>query len=341
MAAGSGAWRLLSWIVAGLGVATVLFVVLTFEDQEPADLSVRWDPIGITLCGVGCGALFFAVSYLSVSPFLSLPVLLPFVAGAVSLLAALVWEYVSRHALMPIRGLAHTIPVAGISTAMIAGASSVALIQLSQTTLQAKGVSPTHAGLLFFSEFLAAIVAAGVFGALFRTRYTPLLALGGLLLLGAGGGLVVAATTGPDALVAIAACLIGLGTAFSVAPALFISGFSLPSKNLPRIFALIELLRGVAAFLAGPLLLHLAETLGGIAACAARAGWRSRYPSRGPRSSSPSSCSATAACRSPTSTPGSTATSPPCTRRRCSPRLAGAESATRPRPNPGEPAAQV
>lgn len=57
--------------------------------------------------------------------------------------------------------------------------------------------------------------------------------------------------------------LIGLGTGFSVAPALFISGFSMPSKNLPRIFALIELLRGVAAFLAGPLLLHLAETLGG------------------------------------------------------------------------------
>jgi hypothetical protein len=90
------------------------------------------------------------------------------------------------------------------------------------------------------------------------------LARGGLLLLGAGGGLVVAATTGPDALVAISVCLIGLGTGLSVAPALLISGFSLPSKNLPRIFALIELLRGVAAFLAAPLLLQLAETLGGI-----------------------------------------------------------------------------
>jgi MFS family permease len=265
VAAGADAWRLLSWVVAGLGAATVLLVLLTFEDQEPADLSVRWDPIGIALCAAACGSLFFAVSYLPASSLASPAVLVPFVVGAVALLGALVWEFFSRHALMPIRGLAHTIPVAGISTAMIAGASSVALIQLAQTTLQAKGVSPTHAGLLFFPEFGAAIVAAVAFGALFRTRYTPLLALGGLLLLGAGGGLVVAATSEPDALVAIAACLIGLGTGLSVAPALFISGFSLPSANLPRIFALIELLRGVAAFLAGPLLLQLAESLGGIA----------------------------------------------------------------------------
>jgi hypothetical protein len=251
--------------VAGLGVATVAFVVLTFEDQEPADRSVRWDPIGVALCAAACGSLFFAVSYLPASSLSSLAVLLPFVAGVLALLGALVWEFFSRHALMPIRGLAHTIPVAGISTAMIAGASAVALIQLAQTTLQAKGVSPTDAGLLFLPEFGAAIVAAVAFGALFRTRYTPLLALAGLLLLGAGGGLVVAATTGPNGLVAVAACLIGLGTGFSVAPALFISGFSLPSQNLPRIFALIELLRGVAAFLAGPLLLQLAESLGGIA----------------------------------------------------------------------------
>jgi hypothetical protein len=48
----------------------------------------------------------------------------------------------------------------------------------------------------------------------------------------------------------------------SVAPALFTTGFTLPSPELPRVFALIELLRGAAAFLAGPLLLHMSETVG-------------------------------------------------------------------------------
>jgi hypothetical protein len=40
-------------------------------------------------------------------------------------------------------------------------------------------------------------------------------------------------------------------------------GFSLDSPLLPRVFAMIELLRGVAAFLTGPILLHIAMTTGG------------------------------------------------------------------------------
>src|SRR3954447_2450028 len=182
--------------------------------------------------------------------------------GAAALVAAILWEFFSRRPLMPIRGLAHTYPVIGILTAMIAGASSVALIQLSQTALQQKGLSPVHAGMLFWPEFAAAVVAAVAFCSLFRTRYTPILAFAGLLLLGGGGALVVNAATGPDALVVVGSGLIGLGTGFSVAPALFITGFSMPSKSLPRSFAVIGLLRGVAAFLAGPLLLPLAETVG-------------------------------------------------------------------------------
>lgn len=66
---------------------------------------------------------------------------------------------------------------------------------------------------------------------------------------------------------------VGLGVGSSVSPALFATGFSLPSRQLPRIFALIELLRGAAAFLAGPLLLHLAETAGAPAAGIGSAAW--------------------------------------------------------------------
>jgi hypothetical protein len=68
--------------------------------------------------------------------------------------------------------------------------------------------------------------------------------------------------TGSEALVVIGSGATGVGVGASVAPALFTAGFTLPSPELPRVFALIELLRGVAAFLAGPLLLHMSETVG-------------------------------------------------------------------------------
>src|SRR3954469_1665781 len=185
--AGGGDWRPLFWIVAGLGALALLFVLLTYEDQEPMDPRAPWDPVGISLAGIGSGALFFAVSFTGAHPFLSLPVLLPFLAGATALVAAIAWEYFSRRPLMPLRGLAHTYPVVGILTAMIAGASSVALIQLAQTVLEREGRSPLEAGMLFWPEFGAAVVAAFIFGRLFRTKYTPVLVITGLLTLAGGG----------------------------------------------------------------------------------------------------------------------------------------------------------
>jgi hypothetical protein len=62
---------------------------------------------------------------------------------------------------------------------------------------------------------------------------------------------------------AIASGLIGLGVGGSVAPALFIAGFSLRNNALQRVFAIIELLRAVAAFMVAPVLAHVAATVGG------------------------------------------------------------------------------
>jgi len=60
---------------------------------------------------------------------------------------------------------------------------------------------------------------------------------------------------------AAAAGLLGLGVAASVSPALFVAGLSLPARLLQRVFALVELLRAVAAFLTAPILVFLAGTL--------------------------------------------------------------------------------
>jgi hypothetical protein len=42
-----------------------------------------------------------------------------------------------------------------------------------------------------------------------------------------------------------------------------VAGFSLPSNNLQRVFAIVELMRAVAAFMIAPLFAHFAATVGG------------------------------------------------------------------------------
>jgi hypothetical protein len=57
--------------------------------------------------------------------------------------------------------------------------------------------------------------------------------------------------------------LTGLGLGATVAPALFVAGFSLPSASLQRVFAIVELLRAVAAFMIAPIFAHFASTAAG------------------------------------------------------------------------------
>ena len=81
-------------------------------------------------------------------------------------------------------------------------------------------------------------------------------------MLAAGAALLTGLTAGASALVAVAAALVGFGVGASVSPALFLAGFSLRSAQIQRVFALIELLRGVTAFLVAPVLLFLATAIG-------------------------------------------------------------------------------
>jgi MFS family permease len=260
LAAGAHAWRPLFWIVAGLGGLALLFSLLTFEDQEPQDPSAPWDWVAIALAGGGCAAAFFGASELATHPMMSVIVFIPLVAGTAMIVTLVVYEYQVRRPLMPVRQLATTFPVAGVTIAMTAGAASVAAIELAETALQKHG-NPAHIAMLFWPEFGGAVVTALLFGALFRTRFTPVLALAGTILLAGGATALSGVATGPHVLVVVGSGLIGLGVGASVSPALFISGFSLASRQIQRVFALIELLRGVAAFMVAPILVHLAVTI--------------------------------------------------------------------------------
>jgi hypothetical protein len=114
------------------------------------------------------------------------------------------------------------------------------------------------------------MATAGIFGAIFRTRFTPVYAVGGLVVLCVAAAVLTGVVTGGDLRIALGAGLLGLGVGAAVSPGLFIAGFSLGSAQIQRVFALIELLRGVTAFLFGPVVLYLAgilapETTAGIA----------------------------------------------------------------------------
>jgi hypothetical protein len=187
-------------------------------------------------------------------------VLAPLIAGVVMLVALVAHEWRTQEPLIPVRQLAHTVPVAAIIVAMAAGAASVALVQLAETALQLKGSSPNHAGMLFWPEFGFAVATALLFGRLLLTRWTALLPAAGLAVLSGGAAVLTGAPRGSDWLVIVGSALVGFGVGASVSPALFLAGFSLRSTQLPRVFAFVELLRGFAAFLVGPALLQLAMT---------------------------------------------------------------------------------
>jgi MFS family permease len=84
-----------------------------------------------------------------------------------------------------------------------------------------------------------------------------------MVFLAAGIAMFLVQTPPSQALTLTGSALTGIGLGASVAPALFVAGFSLPSANLQRVFAIIELMRAVAAFMIAPVFAHFAATVGG------------------------------------------------------------------------------
>lgn len=218
--------------------------------------------LSLGLAASDCGLAFFGVSELSRHSAIDVLVLLPGLLGAGLLAALIAHQFFVSDPLMPVRRLAHTVPAAAILTAMAAGAGSVALIELAGVSLQLNEVPPGTSALLYLPEFGGAMVTAALFGAIYFTRWTWHLAFGGMVALAGAGAVLSGTASGSEALIAVGVGGVGVGVGASVAPALFITGFSLPSRQLPRIFAIIELLRVVAAFLTAPLLLYAAESIG-------------------------------------------------------------------------------
>jgi MFS family permease len=152
--------------------------------------------------------------------------------------------------------------VAALILALFAAAASVSATDLTASLL-APRYSPLHLGLLFLPELAGAVGTAFALGAVMKTRGMHYLPLVGMAFLAAGIAVFRIELPPSQALTLLGAGLTGIGLGASVAPALFVAGFSLPSNNLQRVFAIVELMRAVAAFMIAPLFAHFAATVGG------------------------------------------------------------------------------
>jgi len=259
--ASGGHWRLLFWVVAGIAGLALLLSLLTFADDAPQDRRVPWDVFAVALALVGCAAAFFGAGELEASMVAGTESLVPLLGGFALIVILVIYQYRRRNPLMPVKAIGSTVPVTGLCIALTASAAAFGIMVLVLEVLKRRS-TPTHIAALFVPELVGAVLVAVLFGILFRTRFTPVLALGGLLLVVASAVILLVVLPGTGPMVGVAVGLLGLGVAASVSPALFLAGLSLRSVLLQRVFAMIELLRAVTAFLFAPVVVYLAAVLG-------------------------------------------------------------------------------
>ena len=252
------AWRPLFWIIAAIALVALVMAALTFDDAPPADPDAPRDLWAIGLAAVGCGAGFIGASQLTTHGITDAAVAVPMFGGLTLIVVLIVYQFRARRPLLTVRSvLTSSIPVAGVGVALFAAAASVAATALTANVLL-QTYSPVRVGVLYLPELGGAIVMAVVFGFVITRRAMHFLPLVGMALLASGIVVFRLAIPANQPLVLLGAALTGLALGATVAPALFVAGFSLQSNSLQRVFAIIELLRAVAAFMVAPIFAYFA-----------------------------------------------------------------------------------
>lgn len=259
-----GSWRLFFWGLAALGLLGMAVEAACVGATDPMRPDAAPDRTGIGLAAAATALPFIGASFLTSEPVISW-FFLPFtVVGVGAVAALLIVEYKREDPVTPVKMLSHSFPVTGIFVAMFTGAAAVAMLELAEEYLvQGLHTSPLQAGELFWPQVVAVIVAAVLFGAVLRTRHiTTLVAAGTLVLLAGSLGLAFTNHSTGHGTILLVAAAIGFGAGATVSPGLFMAGLSMPSTQLGPTFALVELLRSEAAFLLGPILLHVSLAQG-------------------------------------------------------------------------------
>jgi len=261
--ANSGGWRPLFYVVAAISLAALVLSVLTFEDSPPADRSAPWGVAAIGLAAAGSAAAFFGASELLTHAFLDPLTIVPLLGGLALIVILVTYQSLATRPLLTIGSmLRSTMPVAGIVVALFAAAASVSATALTASLLAAR-YDPLHVGLLYLPELAGAVLTAFALGMVINKRQMHYLPLVGMAFLAAGIAVFRIQLPPTQALALVGSGLTGIGLGATVAPALFVAGFSLPAANLQRVFAIVELLRAVAAFMIAPVFVHFAVTVTG------------------------------------------------------------------------------
>jgi MFS family permease len=262
IAATATGWRWLYAAVAGLGLVGIAVAALCLERYPPFDPDREADVPGFGLALAATVLPFFGVAHLVSVGFADPIVWVPVAVGLAMLVTLIVLQRKRSDALMPIGPMLHALPVCGLFVAMVAGAVVVAAFDLVVSLLvDVQHSSPTATGGMYWPAVVGVAVTALLFGRLVATRAVPLLVLGGMVAL-IGATFLLTANTSHGALL-IGLGLLGAGAGATVSPGLFSAAWSVESQLVGRVFALVELLRAEAAYLVGPVLLHLMTTHGG------------------------------------------------------------------------------
>ena len=262
--AGAGAWRTLMGAVVALGAVGLLAAVLGYPVFAPADPELPVDAPALALASVGTVLTFLATSLVAAVSLATVVFWAPFAVGIAVIVALVVVERRRDPSLMPVRELSTQLPVTGTLVAMVAGAAFVTVVELVQLHLASVAeAEPAAAGLLFWPMPVGLVVAAVALGAVFRTRYLPVLVNVGLLALGGGCALLLGlSASGGTGLVPPAAALLGFGAGATVTPGLLLAGLGVHPHLLGRAFALVQLLRLTTSFAVAPVVVHLAQSHG-------------------------------------------------------------------------------
>lgn len=264
-------WRPLLWVVAGIALLALLLTVLTYDHTPPANPQAPKGPLVIAMAAVGSVAAFFGASQLTSHAFWSTRTALPLFGGLAVIGLLIVTQMRGSKPLLPLRPLlTSTIPISALTIALCAAAASVSVGELTLTLVTAER-GALRAGLLYLPELGGALLAAVCLGVVIERRALVYLPPVGMMFLAAGIVVFMLQVPAGPAVALIGSGLTGVGLGATVAPALFGAGFTQLSPTLQRVFAMVELLRAVAAFLVAPVFVYLAGTIGGSSIAGTRA----------------------------------------------------------------------
>lgn len=259
LVAGGHLWRELYGSFSIIGVLTFIPALFSLPRIEPANPRLPIDYAGLALGFAGTALPFWAAGELTSHGFGSAAVAVPLAIGLICFIALMIVEYHKQEPLAPVAMMWSTFPIIGALVAMIGGGTFVSYVELTiQFLIKIKHSTPLSAGVSFWPQIVGVALSATLLRLIFGSRFLPLLAYGGMLLLVAGGALLLFEAYDSRSYLLAAVGLLGLGAGATVSPGLFLAGLSLRTQFIGRILALVELVRSVADFILAPVMMRVA-----------------------------------------------------------------------------------